>query len=89
MQTEIRPHDLMAGLIEIAMLEEAFGDALKCQMEHSEECTVEVVSRGVSCVKGMNFCQSARDIHLWRMENGWSCSHCRKYARDCWRIVPI
>lgn len=88
MQTEVSPSDLV-GVAEIAMLEEAFKDALKCQMQHAEECTVEVVARGVSCMTSMNFCKVAQTIHLLKMANDYKCADCTRYARDCWRIIPI
>ena len=88
MQTEVSPSDLV-GAVEIAMLEEAFEDALKCQMRHAEECTVEVVARGVSCTTSMNFCRIAQSAHLYKMASGYRCADCKRYARDCWRIIPI
>ncbi len=92
MQTEIRPHDL-AGAAEIAMLEEAFEDALKCESEHSASsgpCTVKVVALGRDCVHSLKLCESARSYHLFLMSLGTvSCAGCRKKVADCWRIIPI
>jgi hypothetical protein len=37
----------------------------------------------------MNFCKVAQTIHLLKMANDYKCADCTRYARDCWRIIPI
>lgn len=79
-----------AGLLEVTELEAWLEGDLKCQMQHGKEgCSIHVVARGVSCATAINVCENGRSWHLQKMAEGWKCAECKKFAADCWRIIPI
>jgi hypothetical protein len=78
---------------EIVSLEKLFEEEIKCESKHEPDlnphCSIEVTHRVQSCVDRLDECASAARVNLELMDLNWTCTGCKRRARDCWTVRPI
>lgn len=78
------------GLTELALLEAAFNEELRCEsLSHRSYCTFTVVAVAVMCCAGApnRFWCQARVEQFYREH--MKCAHCGELSEHCWEIIPI
>jgi hypothetical protein len=90
--TDTPIHDTLAGVTELAMLEELFEHEAGCESAHSHStCSTVVVARVHRLGDGAKYltCQNGVNVNMKFIALGHQCRCCGEYCADCWRIIPI